>query len=197
MTAVTSMPELAVNFICFVLGVIAVYAWNCVKARFLNRRNGISSQPSFGRRGMMLLAVAFIIFGSISVAVQTEKTHNEVRAISMETEKCYRQFSEALNARSAISQENEKLSRIQRAALADNQVALKTWLDQLLSPPAEIAALPPNSPPRRDWGISVTNKLNETMAVNNRIITESNNQQLANDKEREEHPLPQPTCGAS
>jgi hypothetical protein len=190
------MPDLVVNFICFVLGVVAVYVWNCAKTKYLNRRNRITSpSPSFGRRGIVLLAVAFIVFGAISVGVQSERTHNEVRAISMETQRCYREFAEAIQARSAIGLENDALSREQRAALADNQVALREWLGALLNPPPEIAALPPSSPPRRDWGIAISNKFNERLAVNNNTISEANAKQLANDEERKQHPLPEPTCG--
>lgn len=89
-----------------------------------------------------------------------------------------------MKARAKITEENDRLSVVQRTALGD-------WLREILLPPPDIAQLRannPNDPRVQEWGITITRHYSD-------IIQEAQRQQDDNFTERARHPLPDPTCG--
>lgn len=185
----------------FFMGMLATYVLQVGWARYKNwKRDGESPLPrlrlpKLSRRSTVWLAVVLVVGGSIGLGVQSYQTDRAVRDLTLQTQDCYRQFSETLNARSSIAKEDTAVFRQQRDALAANDAAMFVWLSTLLSPPPEIAALPPNDQRRRDWSISVTRDFNKVMISSQRIIGEAHQREVVSDKERLDHPLPQPTCG--
>jgi hypothetical protein len=170
------------NFIFFVAGMFVARAWHCAKNRYLNWSYGADMpQPKWGVRGTALIGAVILLTGSVFVGVQTQNNATTIRNLTTQTQECYRQFSVALRARSAIGLENDQLSRVQRDAIAN-------WLGALLNPPSEIRDLPQTAPARREWGLKVTQQYFA-------IIDDARKQEIANDQERAQHPLPEPNCG--
>lgn len=178
----------------FFMGMLAMYLVQIGWKRFRRRRHDLPV-PRWGRRAALLVAVVVVVAGSFLLGLQTHNTQRQVRDISLQMQRCQRELFSALIARSAISMENDQQSRKQRDAFAKSDDAMATWIGTLLSPPPQIAALAPDDPRRREWGIAVTQPFNDALADSRRVVAESRAQELANDAERLQHPIPQPTCG--
>lgn len=182
----------------FFMGMLATYVLQVGWARYRNwRHDGDRPLPklSLSRRGAVWFATGVVLLGSILVGVQSFQTDNAVRHLTLQTQDCYRQFSEALQARADIASEDNALDRAQQQALATTQVALYTLINTLLNPPPELAALPPNDQRRELFSLQATQRFYTVLNDSNRIITESITQQQANDALRQQHPIPKPTCG--
>lgn len=93
---------------------------------------------------------------------------------------CQRQFNESLIARSELAEQRNALTVRKDDADA-------AWLSKILAPPSQIAALPPDNPERRAYGLQVTTEWQAELAS---IDSERDR----NDLERMAHPLPSPGC---
>lgn len=184
-----------------VLGMLIMYVGEHAWARYKNwKRDGESPLPrlrlpQLSRRKTVWLAVVLVLVGSIGLGVQSHRTDIAVRDLTMQTQQCYREFAEAIQAARTISKTDKAVYRNTRDALIANDEAMLKWLTTLLSPPPEIAALPQQDQRRRDWNISVTQDFNKVMVNSQRIIGEARDQERKSDKELEANPLPAPTCG--
>lgn len=183
------------------LGMLIMYVGEHAWARYKNwERDGEPVLPKFrvprlSRRATVWLATGLVVAGSIGLGMQSYQTDRAVRDLTMQTQQCYRQFAEAIQARSAVSKADKVVYRNTRDALIANDEAMSTWLTTLLSPPPEIAALPQTDQRRRDFNVSVTQDFNTVMVNSKVIIGEARAQEAKSDKELEENPLPEPTCG--
>lgn len=129
------------------------------------------------------------------VVLQVNQTEQHYRQLADSVASCQREFNAALAARAAISAENDKLSRQQRGLLADSDVAESTWIDRLINLPPEIKNLPQDDPRVQTYGQTVTRIYFQRSGQINAQIQAINERQEQLDKDRADHPLPEPTCG--
>lgn len=181
----------------FFMGMLTMYLLRVGWTRYRNWRGGDHTMPTLGisKRALTWVGVILILFGSIFVGVQSNNTDKAVRDLTLQTQDCYRQFSEALQARTKIAAEDKAVYQKQRDALVANDEAMLKWLSTLLNPPPDIAALPQQDQRRRDWGIAITQEFNNVMTNSRVIVAQAREQEQKSDAERQQHPLPQPTCG--
>lgn len=177
------------------LGMLLMYVLQFGWAHYKKWRGSNKPLPKINKHIPVWMAMAVVLAGSLFVGVEVNTTQHQVRDVTVQTQDCYRQFSEALQARSRIAAEDTIVLRKQRDALIANDEAMFAWISILLSPPPEIAALPQQDPRRQAWGISVTNDFNRVMTNSLRIIAEARQQEVNNDSQRAQHPLPEPNCG--
>lgn len=171
-------------------------AYEFSKACYQNRHAPLPNgekhhMPSVNRTwlasAIALGVVAWSIFQIEVTARRTDTIINDARTFSAQVKDCQREFNAALAARSKIAADNDKWSAIQRKALGD-------WLFEILNPPPDIGqirATDPNfqsNPRYQQWGIDVTQHYYT-------IINHAQREQDDNIAEREQHPLPEPTCG--
>lgn len=130
------------------------------------------------------VGVSMVVF----VSLQTQVAYTVAAQTASEVQVCQREFNLTLRQRSAISEDNDHWSQVQRKAMSD-------WLFAILVPPPDIAEIRANDPnfgsnPRYlKWGIDVTTKYSN-------IMQDAQHEQDLNMIERAKHPLPEPTCGA-
>jgi hypothetical protein len=174
------------GLIAFVAGHLATRLYFYVKCRYQDHVDPSNKPHTSSYRGLAFLwAMVFVISGYSGM--QTYSTAAEVRQLSMDTAHCQEEFNRALKARAQITTDNDKWSAIQRRAIAE-------WLHEILLPPPDIQNLRDNDPnfgtnPRYvQWSIDVTTRYYN-------IIQKAQDEQDANAKERENHPLPEPACG--
>lgn len=151
------------GLLAFGLGVISVYAWN--RAKMLFKKD--APHPRFKTMWVGWIVVTLAI---MFVGVKAQDAWD-----------CNKQFGDALRARSALADSNNKLDGIDRDASFQ-------FLTALLNPPPEIKALPQGDPKGQAYYSAVSTKYIVT-------ITDTRNQRASNDRERAAHPLPEPTCG--
>lgn len=159
----------------FLTGFATCYALYFLYCRYKHKRTVIN-----WRYAGLALGIVAIIF----VSIQTQTAYTLAKTTAQEVQDCQREFNAALKNRSAISEENDHWSYVQRTALSE-------WLRNIILPPPDIAYLRMNDPgnPRvQQWGIVVTTRYSN-------IVQEAQEKQDAALKIRAEHPLPDPTCG--
>jgi hypothetical protein len=189
-------PEIFCNILNFLMGMLTMYVLRLGFVRYRgNRPMPKITIPKIDRRITLGLAIVLIILGSLFVGIQSYQTDRDIRDLTLETQQCYREFATGIEANRKLARENEMLSRQQRTALADTQGALYIWLNKLLNPPPDIALLPTTDQRRRDYNLTISHEFNQTLSQNSKIIADSRAQELVNDEERKQHPLPEPTCG--
>lgn len=129
------------------------------------------------------------------VLLQVEQTEQHYRELGDEMRRCQVEFHTALVARSAITTENDRLSREQRDLLVNSEKAEAEWISQIIDLPPEIASLPDNDPRIQQYGQVITRVYRERIdKINTRLAEISEHQrQLA--QKRAENPLPEPSCG--
>ena len=129
------------------------------------------------------------------VLLQTGQTEAKYRGLARDVANCQREFNQALKARSAITAENDRLSVKQRDLLTALDDASGVWVGRLLNPPDSIAALSPDDPRRQAWNEDVTRVYYQRATELRTEIADVRKEQTRLQDERNQHPLPEPTCG--
>jgi len=189
--------EIVFYILNFLMGMLAGYLLRLCWVKHQIKEGCELTMPTFkmNRRATLVVGVLVILAGTLFTGVQSWQTDRAIRQLTMETQRCYREFSESLEARRSIAAEDAVVSRKQRDAFAANDEAMLTWLSTLLNPPPDIAALSPQDQRRREWSIGITQEFNKVMASSRSIVVEAREQERESDEERKQHPLPEPTCG--
>lgn len=149
------------HLVYFLLGVGATCLYHLIKARLHGHTVVIRWQ---------YIAIPVAAAAVLNVTLQNQ--HNA---------DCVREFNQTLRVRSAISEENDRLSLSQRELIYE-------WMHALIFPPPGIAELPTTDPRRAKYGLDVTVETDKQFRA-------SMNTQRENDRENAAHPLPAPTCG--
>jgi hypothetical protein len=129
------------------------------------------------------------------VLLQVNQTEAHYRQLGDEMRHCQIEFNAALNARAAITTENDELSRQQRDLLAESDEAESIWIDRLINLPEDIAGLPSTDDRVQQWGKAVTRVYFERIGHINAKITAISDRQQQLEQDRRNHPLPEPSCG--
>ncbi|QEA10798.1 hypothetical protein [Mycobacterium phage Weirdo19] len=167
------------------VGIALQRVWAYAEARYQDRRAPLPGGPRrIGglNRVWVVGAVAFAVF-AYSV-VETQRLAD-----------CQAEFGKVLAQRSAITTENDRLSREQRDLLADFAEQEALWLADLLNPPGELADLDNSHPAYRSYERARTRQFIETTASVRERIEAISAEQAANVEERASNPIPDPTCG--
>lgn len=190
---VFSLPFL----IGMLVGVVAQRGYCWAVAKYQDHTNplprGQRHRPAAINRVWLAGIVTFVVFGYI--LVQVNQTEEKYRTLARDVAACQREFNEALSKRSAISTENDRLSIEQRELLAEVDTAEAGWINQLINPPSDIAALELDDPRRQAWNIDVTRVYVERTQQLNEQVSRIATRQRELDRERADNPLPTPTCG--
>ncbi|AKF14280.1 hypothetical protein SEA_VINCENZO_18 [Mycobacterium phage Vincenzo] len=131
------------------------------------------------------------------VLLQTGQTEAKYRGLARSMYDCQREFNQALKARSQITTENDRISTQQRDLFTALDEAAGTLVDRQLNPPADIAALPMDSPRRLAWNEDVARVYYQRTSKLRGQIADLRAEQTRLQHERAAHPLPEPTCGST
>lgn len=182
----------------FILGLLAQRGYCYGRAWWLNRhrplpggrrRHATRLDLNLVGRAIALCVVAYCVFA-------TQSNADEVRDLNKATRECQRQFFAALTARNNLTSENDQLSLEQRELLSDANDAQNSWLRDLLAPTrSEIAALDVNDPVRQRYALERTEVYFETTNQITAKIAALQAEQRRIFDARQQHPLPEPTCG--
>lgn len=129
------------------------------------------------------------------VLLQVNQTEDHYRSLGDEMRRCQTEFTTALTKRSEITTRNDELSRQQRDLFAELDELHGVWLTRLITPPPDIAALPPTDQRRQDYGITVTRIYNERATKLRDEVRAIIGEQKRLADERARNPLPEPECG--
>lgn len=129
------------------------------------------------------------------VLLQTGQTEAKYRGLARDVANCQREFNQALKARSAITAENDEISFKQRDLLIKLDEAAGVLVNRQLNPPSSIAALPMDDPRRLAWNEDVTRVYYQRATELRKRVAEILEEQTRLQDERNQHPLPEPTCG--
>lgn len=125
----------------------------------------------------IVIGVAVII----GTSVQSSSAYNIAKETAQEVQDCQREFNTALQARAKITTENDELSQEQRRIVFN-------WIHDLIFPPPPYDSMSNDDPRRQQFGISLT--------INTeRVFQASLDRQEQLQRDRNSHPLPDPTCG--
>lgn len=137
-------------------------------------------------------AVAVGVLGYI--LLQVGQTEGRYEHLAASVAACNRELIAAQKARSDLAAENDRLSREQRALLAESDEASNAWINRIVNPPPDIVGLELNDPRRQQWSLDVTRVYFERAGkINEKIYAIAVEQQKL-DLTRAAHPLPEPTC---
>lgn len=173
----------------FVIGFLAGLAAYWVKCRIYDyllyrrthERRRTRLNPVWIAGGLTALLLAYIMASTQATANRTQQIIADARTFSVQVQDCQRQFNDALQNRAAITSENDELSQQQRRIIFD-------WIHDLIFPPKPYSDMPANDPQRRDYQLTRT-------IETERKLQDSLNRQDVLQKQRDAHPLPNPTCG--
>lgn len=156
----------------FLAGFVSAFVVHVVRQRTRHRRVIIPWH---------LVGIAIGVTAIVIVSLQSSDAYNLARQTSQEVQDCQKEFNAALQARAQITSENDELSQTQRRIVFN-------WIHDLIFPPEPYASMNPNDPRRQQFGLSLT--------INTeREFQASLNRQDELQKARDQHPLPDPTCG--
>lgn len=163
--------------------------------RHRSRLKAVQVDPRAFAAVVMIAVVGWSIFKTQANANEAARITEDARVFAAETRECQRQFNEALTVRARITSEDGELSNQLSDLRSDIDEATGTWINRLLNPPAEIAALPINDARRQAWNFDVTTvyfqRTDKLRAQVRAVIAERKQKQ----RERERTGLPAPTCG--
>lgn len=128
-----------------------------------------------------LAGIAIGTAAIIIVTLQSSIAYNTAEETAADAKECQEQFNRALHVRSQITSENDELSQTQRRIVFD-------WIHNLIFPPEPFASMPTEDPRRQSYGYTLTINTERTFQA-------SLDRQEELQKEREQHPYPDPTCG--
>jgi hypothetical protein len=133
---------------------------------------------------MGAIAIGVLCWSIFQIQEQAHRTDlviADARRFALEVQQCQREFNTALKARSQITADNDRLSQVQRTAIA-------SWLHTLLFPPEPYASMSRDDERYKRWAIDITTDYYD-------ILEDAQHEQMANDRERANHPYPEPLCG--
>lgn len=179
------------------LGVVGQRSYCYWRAWWLNkyRPNPDGTPHHAGGLSMSVLGgfVALAVVGY--VLLQVSQTEDRYRQLADSVAACQIEFNDALLDRAKITGRNDELSRDQRNLLAELDELQGVWINRIITPPPEIAALDPTSPRRQAWNYDVTHVYADRSAKLRAKVADITEEQDRLAKERGDHPLPEPTCG--
>lgn len=136
--------------------------------------------------------VAIAVLGY--VLLQVNQTEASYKKLAARIEACQTGLASAINVRADISTQNDALSVQQRDLLTELDDASGTWINRLINPPPDIAALDLNDPRRQAWGFDVTRVYYERATKLRQRISEIREEQSQLAEERNRRPMPAPSC---
>ena len=160
------------GFLYFLTGFAAAYVFECIKAKIKNRKIKIQWQLA----GIVIGVVALVIS-----TVQSQVAYETAKDTAQEVQDCQREFNASLKSRARISAENDEISQTQRRILFD-------WIHRLIFPPPPYDKLDTNDPLRQQYGFTITIETEQALG---RSFARQDELQ----HERDQNPLPDPTCG--
>lgn len=163
--------------------------------RHRSRLKAVQVDPRAFAAIVMIAVVGWSLIKTQANANESARITADARVFAAETRECQHQFNEALTARARITSEDGELSNQLSDLRSDIDEATGTWINRLLNPPPDIAALPINDARRQAWNFDVTTvyfqRTDKLRVQVRQVITERKNKQ----RERERTGLPAPTCG--
>lgn len=161
------------GILAFVLGIISAIVYHgLLKPWWCNKHGHHLSYKISIKLTNVIMAIA---------ALAIMWTGVRYTELASEVARCQTEFNTALRVRGEITQDNDRLSLIQREALAN-------WIHDLIFPPPPYDKMDVTDRNRQAWATFRTVEADRT-------IRHAQEEQQQNDKERSEHPYPDPTCG--
>lgn len=160
------------GFAYFMVGFGSAYVAHCIRAKIRHRSVKIPWH---------LAGIAVGTFAIIIVTLQSSIAYNTAKETALQQKQCQKEFNGALQARAQVTSENDELSQQQRRIVFD-------WIHDLIFPPEPYASMRTDDRRRQDYGLTLT--------INtDRLFQASLARQDDLQRQRDAHPLPDPTCG--
>lgn len=179
------------------VGAVTMHLYQRYQCRRADQRhplpNGRKRHPPGLNRVWLGGLLTLVVLGY--VLLQVEQTEHHYRELGDEMRRCQVEFHTALVARSAITTENDRLSREQRDLLVDSEQAGAQWISRIINLPPEIAALPDDDPRVQAYGRTITRAYFEQVSEINKRLAEISEHQRQLAQKRADNPLPEPSCG--
>jgi hypothetical protein len=160
------------GFLYFLAGFACAYLIELVAAKVRRRKLAIPWET-----GGIAIGVAAIVI----VTLQTQIAYTTAKNTAVEVQRCQVEFNEALRARAKITTENDEASQDQRRIIFD-------WIHDLIFPPEPFSTMDTNDRRRQEYGITRTIQTEQA-------FQKSLAKQDVLQRQRDEHPYPDPTCG--
>ena len=189
----------------FVIGFALNRAAAVVKAFVEDRRHPLADGRHRSKRKALaidqraigvLLMLGFIgwsVFATQQNMTNQKAAAADAKAFAERTQDCQTALIEAIVKSREVSADNDRLSREERALLAELGRRQAGWIGKLLEPPANIKPLEPTDPIRRQYETDVTRAFFVRVGEINTRIDAIHAEQERNDAERPA--LPDPHCG--
>ena len=189
MTHLLSLLWSAPFLIGLAVGIAGYHCFAMARCRWLNKH-----QPLPGGRERRH-RVSNVWVGGIVASLVLLYVLSQTEQRATHAEECYREFTDSIIAYAKISEENDRLSRQHRALLTEHNNKTVDWINKLVYPPPDIAALPPGDSRRSEWGFGLTRAFFdqiEPLGVQMHRIEEQQNDL---EQWRRDHPVDQLKCG--
>lgn len=128
------------------------------------------------------------------VLLQVGQTESRYEGLADRLDSCQVGLTDAINARADITSQNDALSVRQRDLLTELDDASGIWINRLINPPADIAALDLRDPRRASWSFDVTRVYYERASKLRAEIATLRAEATRLTEERSAHPLRPPSC---
>lgn len=185
----------------FLLGITAgVLGYHCfakARCRWRNKHRPRADGKPWRAPGVNrtvwggLVAAGAVLY----VLSQAQQAHDETVALSARTRTCQNALIASIVDNRKISAVNDDLSVRQRDLFSLIDDAGAQWIDRLLNPPADIAALGPQDPRRQQYNIDATRHYFDRVGKYRAEVSKISEQQHVLAEERSKHLLPDPNCG--
>lgn len=117
----------------------------------------------------------------LTTGFQSQYAYVTANQTAQDNKECQKQFNSALKARVKITTDNDEVSQNQRKIIFD-------WIHNLIFPPPPYNTMDTNDPRRQNYGLAVTINTDHE-------FRKSLDKQEELQRQRDAHPLPDPTCG--
>lgn len=182
-----------------VVGLVGYHTFTRLRCRWLNTHRPLPDGRKRGPGGVSSTVWGALIVGIVVVYVlaQSQQTHDDTVALADRTRQCQQDLINNINRNRDISAENDELSREQRKMFAEIDAASAQWINRLINPPPDIAALDIQDRQRQEYSLVVTRFYYEqTTPLRERIIAIDKRQdELDKARIAVQAQTPSPQCG--
>jgi len=184
-------------FIGSVCGLIGyrTYCWQ--KVRWQNRHHPLPNgrMRHVDQLSRVWLAGLAVTLSLGYVLLTAQKTHDQTIGLTKDVARCWSESYKATAAQINLNAQNDTISRQQQQIQREFDRDTVDWISHLLAPPGDLAGMQPSDPARQAYGIQISQVYFAQINDLGREFDNLVDQRKKLDKQREENPLPETTCG--
>lgn len=166
------------NILWFVLGVVSVQVWQCIKAKYKDHLDPGHSPHPFKRVNWLYVTIAFTWMLSIFIGVDDQRTYTFAERLARDTQACQIEFHKALIANRDINAQDRDLI-VRWAKISYDRAQQLSYLSKVYGPTSD------------DY-LKLKSQVDQEFFTE---VQEIEHERLKNENERSKVPYPEPTCG--